>query len=134
MGLLGQDPDSSLCGMRRCDTQGQLASITKHLFARVSPSAHDLGNDSLLFTGQIPPLRRKQTSGEKDDRCPGQAWHEGSRGRASSREKGFPRHTRMGMPIRGQIIAAASATMAMSRTLAGMPYPKNSPEVNCFES
>jgi hypothetical protein len=38
------------------------------------------------------------------------------------------------MPIRGQMTATARATTAMRMMLAGIPYKKNSPVENCFDS
>ncbi len=39
-----------------------------------------------------------------------------------------------GIPIMGQIAAMARATTTIRITLAMLPYIKNSPGVNCFES
>lgn len=41
---------------------------------------------------------------------------------------------RMGMPKMGQITKVAKAMTAIRMMLAGIPYIKNSPLVNCFES
>jgi hypothetical protein len=39
-----------------------------------------------------------------------------------------------GIPIRGQRTYTAKPVTIISRILAGMPYRKNSPGVNCLES
>jgi len=40
----------------------------------------------------------------------------------------------IGIPISGHRINTANPTITISRTLVGIPYMKNSPLVNCFDS